>query len=79
MAFSFGASGAAAGNVELGPELPDVFTDVSYARIQLPVRWLFANAYRRRSVSKASTATATSGFFLLPGLATLFLPRRAPS
>lgn len=31
MAFSFGASGSAGANAELGPELPDVFTDVSLA------------------------------------------------
>lgn len=41
MAFSFGAPNPAGGSAsaELGPELPDVFTDVCYPRHSFRLLW----------------------------------------
>ena len=44
MSFGFGATGSTGGNAELGPELPDLFTDVRRVDT-LPLYRLIANTY----------------------------------
>ncbi|KAE8339730.1 hypothetical protein BDV24DRAFT_72218 [Aspergillus arachidicola] len=72
MAFSFGASSPAGGNIpaELGPELPEVSAEVRHALMPVIVLDFCkrTNSGYRKLVSKVSRATATSDYFPPLGL-----------